>query len=451
MGLRSPAHVAFFALAVAVAFADSSIVVLALPELYLELDASIEGIAWVITSYNLVVAVAAFALLPFVRRLPPGPTAFAGLGLFLAASVACALAGGLATLVAARSAQGLGAALFLAVSLTVLAGLAGSARRGLGLWTTAAAFGAAAGPALGGLLTELFDWRAIFVVQAPVAALALLAAADPRARGLVTGPEAARRPGLAAANIGLALVFAALVGALFLAVLLVVTVWGFGPLAGAALVSALPAAAVLVRPLARALPDAVAAVSGAVLLAAGLAALALLPAASGIYAGLALAVCGAGFGLAVPTLTRASVGADGGAAWNGTLSVGARHAGLVLGLVLVAPLLAAELERGAERATVNGTAVVLDARLPLQTKVPIVLSLRDEFERVPEGEVPNLVRPFEENGARDDEAVAGARDDLLEAIEAALTRSFRTSFALAAGFALLAAVPALALRRRPAR
>jgi hypothetical protein len=151
----------------------------------------------------------------------------------------------------------------------------------------------------------------------------------------------------------------------------------------------------------------------------------------------------------VPTLTRASVGAEAGASWTETLSVGTRHAGLVLGLVLVAPLLAAELERGGERATLNATAVILDAELPLRTKAPIALSLRNEFERVPEGEVPNLVRPFEENGAGENVAVARARDDLLGTIEAALTRSFRTSFALAAGLALLAALPGLALRRRP--
>ena len=56
------------AAAVAVAFADSSIVVLALPELYAEFDTSIVGIAWVITSYNLVVAVVALAIIPLVGR-----------------------------------------------------------------------------------------------------------------------------------------------------------------------------------------------------------------------------------------------------------------------------------------------------------------------------------------------------------------------------------------------
>ena len=56
------------AAAVAVAFADSSIVVLALPELYSRFDTSIVGVSWVITSYNLVLAVCAFGLIPVIRR-----------------------------------------------------------------------------------------------------------------------------------------------------------------------------------------------------------------------------------------------------------------------------------------------------------------------------------------------------------------------------------------------
>ena len=71
--------VAAVAVAVAVAFADSSIVVLALPELYARFDTTIEGVAWVITSYNLVLAICALALVVVVHHAratcssPPGP------------------------------------------------------------------------------------------------------------------------------------------------------------------------------------------------------------------------------------------------------------------------------------------------------------------------------------------------------------------------------------------
>ena len=73
------------AIAVAVAFADSSIVVLALPDLYGAFDTSIVGVSWVITSYNLVVAVCAFLLVPVVRRIDVGRLTRVGLLLFCAA------------------------------------------------------------------------------------------------------------------------------------------------------------------------------------------------------------------------------------------------------------------------------------------------------------------------------------------------------------------------------
>src|SRR5262245_48034236 len=66
---RRTALLVVVAVAVGVAFADSSIVVLALPEIYARFDTSIEGVAWVITSYNLVVAVVALALVLVVHRV----------------------------------------------------------------------------------------------------------------------------------------------------------------------------------------------------------------------------------------------------------------------------------------------------------------------------------------------------------------------------------------------
>ena len=137
--------------------------------------------------------------------------------------------------------------MLLAGSLALLSALGGSRARGLAIWTAAGTFGAALGPALGGILTQLFDWRAIFVFQAPVALLALVAAFESHEHPSV-GRGKSRR---LAANLGLALVFGALVGALFLAVLLVITVWGLTPIEGALVVSALPIAALGARPLDR--------------------------------------------------------------------------------------------------------------------------------------------------------------------------------------------------------
>ena len=422
------------AASVAVAFADSSIVVLALPELYGAFDTTIVGVSWVITSYNLVVAVVA-AVIAF-RRFDVRRTAQAGLVVFCAASVGCAAAWSLEALIAFRCVQGLGAALLLAASLALI----GAAR-----WTTVAVLGAALGPVLGGVLTQLFDWRAIFVVQAPVAAAALLAT-----RGRVAlAREAPRRrvKGALAADVALGLVFAALVGALFLAVLLVITVWGLEPITGALVVSALPAATLLARPLGRGLSLLQAVGGGAVLLAAGLASLALLPRVSNALVAVALAFCGMGIGLAVPVLTRVSLDAEAGLVRSGAITVAARHAGLVLALALVAPLLTGSLEQAGERALLGGTQEILDANVPIRKKVPIALALRDALEEAPKGEVPDLSKPFDDAGARDHENVREARDDLITTLESALTRGFRPAFGLAALFALLSIVPVVRLRR----
>ena len=91
--------------------------------------------------------------------------------------------------------------------------------------------GAALGPALGGLLTDLFSWQAIFVAQAPLVGVALLADVRLPSRDVPAEPDEPPVRPCFSANLGLALVFGALVGALFLAVLMLVTVWGLSPLA----------------------------------------------------------------------------------------------------------------------------------------------------------------------------------------------------------------------------
>jgi hypothetical protein len=188
-------------------------------------------------------------------------------------------------------------------------------------------------------------------------------------------------------------------------------------------------------------------VSGSLLMAAGLLGLALLPASSAAYAVPALALCGAGFGLAVPPLTRTSVDeADLGR--SATLSIGARHIGLVVGLAAIAPLIASTVESGGEKATTSATASILDAHISVFKKVPIALALREEFDKAQTGEIPDLAKPFDDAGAGNDASVRAARDQLLTAVRAPLTRSFRPGFGLAALFAALAIVPLLLLGRR---
>jgi predicted MFS family arabinose efflux permease len=427
------------AAAVAVAFADSSIVVLALPELYGRFDTTIQGVSWVVTAYNAAVAVTALALVLFVHRLNATAVLGVGLGIFLAASIACAAAQSLGFLIGARAVQGAGAALLLAGSLPLL---------GPGRWTAAATFGLALGPALGGVLTQAFDWRAIFVAQAPVAGVGLLVVA--RAHAHVEAEEGwtptLRRT--LPANACLGLLFGALVGALFLAVLLVISVWGYSPIGGAAVVSALPAAALAARPLDRRLTRLTAVCGGAALLALGLIGLALLPSAKVGLMVWALLLCGAGLGLAVPVLSNLTLERGAGLTRSGTLTVGARHLGLVLALALIAPLLASKVPAAGDKALLRGTAVLLDAPIGLDKKVPVALDLRGAFARAQAGETPDLAEPFNAHGARHDSALASARDRLTGAIEATITRASRSSFFVCAALAALALLVAAVFRRR---
>jgi MFS family permease len=439
--------VAAIAVAVAVAFADSSIVVLALPELYGTFDTSIEGVAWVITSYNLVLAVAALLLVVVVHRIRAALMLGAGAVVFLGASLACAFANSIGSLIAARSVQGLGGALLLAGSLPVLAALTGSTARGVAIWTAAGTFGAGMGPALGGILTQAFDWRAIFVAQAPVAGLALLGATGSHVSAVLEEGWTTGLRRTLPANSALALVSGALVGALFLGVVLVIDVFGLTPIGGAAVVSAIPVATLLARPVATALPMPLAAGAGTLLLALGLVGLAYLPSSELGYTIASFALCGFGLGLSVPGLSHAVLGGrDTGR--KATFTVGLRHFGLVLALAVVAPLLKSDLFAAAEVAELNATAVIIDGEIPATTKVPLALDIRDTIDRVPEGEIPDFSAVFEEHGSDTDASVRTVQDAMVASIEAAVARGFRSSFLFCALLAALALVPVAVFRRR---
>ena len=430
------------------AFADASIVVLGLPDIYNELDTTVVQTSWVITLYAVVVMVVALVLSFVATRARPATLALAGLVAFAAGSTLSGVAGSIELLFVGRGIQGLGAALALVGSLPVLGLLTGSAGRGRLWWATAASVGAAIGPALGGLLTEAFAWRAIFFVQVPVAVVAIVAIAPARVRAHAVDRGGRVQPRSLVANAGEVLTFGALVGALFLGVLLLVVVWGYPPILGALVVSALPVGSFLVRPLAGRINAAVAGGVGAVVLAAGLAGLALLPRVSGWLAAAAFFLCGAGMGLALSVLGPASLPEGSSAAGVASRSVAARHAGLVLGLLLIAPVLAGNLEAKADQSALAGTASLLEAELPIREKIPVAWALRKEIKATPDGEVPDVDAVFEAQGAGDSPALAAARDDLIGTIESILTRAFRSSFLIAALLALLALVPLLMLAGR---
>jgi MFS family permease len=158
----------------ALALADGSIVVLALPELLSALDTGVEGVAAVIGVYTAVLALALLPAEALRRRLGPVRLGAMGLTAFGLASLICGLAGSLPLMLTMRGLQALGGAATLVAAFALLD--AGTGRGGGGrLWMLAAIGGAAAGPALGGALTQAFSWSAIFFAQVPVALAGALA------------------------------------------------------------------------------------------------------------------------------------------------------------------------------------------------------------------------------------------------------------------------------------
>src|SRR5215207_6261410 len=157
---------------------DISAVNVALPDLATDLNIGQADIGWTITSYSLIFG----SLLLFGGRaadlLGRRRVFLTGLGVFTASSLVTALAGDAAMLFAARAGQGLGAALLSPAALSILtSSFHGPERaKALGVWGAVGGAGAAIGVLLGGALTELVDWRAIFFINLPVG-LALAAGA----------------------------------------------------------------------------------------------------------------------------------------------------------------------------------------------------------------------------------------------------------------------------------
>ena len=157
---------------------DATIVNPALPTLATELHAGVAALQWVVSGYTL--AFAAFLLLggALGDRVGARRTFLAGLALFATASLTCGLAPSIGALVAARVAQGLGAALAVPASLALLrVSFDDPARRAraVGVWGAMGGIGAVTGSILGGLLTSGVGWRAVFLVNVPIglAAIAL--------------------------------------------------------------------------------------------------------------------------------------------------------------------------------------------------------------------------------------------------------------------------------------
>src|SRR4051812_5060144 len=445
--------VAALSVVVAVVLGDSGVVTLALPEILRDFGAEVGDVAWVLIAFNLVLALVAVPAARLCVRGDPAVATVGGLVVFAAATTACAVAPSLGVLIAARATQAVGGALVIVGALELLVEATGDEGAGVRRWAAAGVAGAALGPVAGGLLTSAFSWRAIFVVQIPGLLLAIPTALGLRGRvrrrqaNVDTAPD---RPHVLA-NLALALLSAALTAALFLLVLLIVEGWRRSPALAAVAVTAVPLAALAAGPIFRGVRGGTRseAVAGSVLIAGGLTGLALLPAAEVAWTIPAQVLVGFGLGLSVDSLTAAALRDRIPRALHGGWTIAARHAGVVVGLAILTPIFTADLRHAEAPAKEAVASVVLDAPLAASTKLELADGLGRQLvaER---GRVPDLRPAFTTLRLPPSQAATAAalELDLEDQLERAATRAFRTAFLVAAGLALLALAPALALSDR---
>jgi len=432
------------AVGVGLALADASVVTLALPPMLVDLDTTVEGVAAVIGVYTLVLAAALPGAAWLRGRVPDRTLGVAGFGLFAAAGALCATPDAIGAMLAFRVIQAIGAAGALVAGFAYL--------RGDRLWTAAAVFGTAVGPALGGAMTQAFDWRAIFISQVPLALAAAAAClvareADADAGATRDGvrPVAlhATLAGRRGAVVALACLSAALTGVLFLLVLLLVSGWSVEPLAAAAAVSVLTVAAFAGARIRG--EAAVRASAGCALVGAGVLALAALPGSTAAWIIAPQLLAGIGMGMALPALAGELLPERTAGQAAGLLSI--RHAGITVALLLLAPVAAAQLDNAVADVRERGAALILDARLPPLDKIelagPLVADLdpadpRDGLRRALDAQAPRFA---DDPAQRREYAQLTERAD--DTLLAGIDSAFRIAFLITGGLALVGAAAAL--------
>ncbi|MEU1121892.1 MULTISPECIES: MFS transporter [unclassified Streptomyces] len=155
---------------------DLTIVNIALPDMTDDLGASLDQVLWVVNAYTLVLA----TLIITAGRLGDihgkGNLFLSGVALFTLSSLACGLARDPAQLIAFRAVQGVGAAMLMPQTLSIITDVFPPEKRGAayGVWGAVAGVSGAIGPTAGGLLVTHLDWRWVFFVNIPIGALVLV-------------------------------------------------------------------------------------------------------------------------------------------------------------------------------------------------------------------------------------------------------------------------------------
>ena len=170
---------------------DNLVVTTALPSIREHLHAGLEGLQWTVNAYTLTFAVLLLTGATLGERFGRRRLFTAGLAVFTAGSAAAALAPGIGWLVAARAVQGVGAAVLIPLTLTLLSAAVPPERRGLvlGAWGAVGGLAVAVGPLVGGAIVEGASWQWIFWVNVPIG-VALLPVARTKlteSKGTATG------------------------------------------------------------------------------------------------------------------------------------------------------------------------------------------------------------------------------------------------------------------------
>jgi EmrB/QacA subfamily drug resistance transporter len=173
---NSTLTIAVACLATSMLMLDISVVNTALSDIADGLDTGLSGLQWVVDAYTIPLAATVLTAGAIADRLGRRKLFALGLGLFTVMSALCGAAGGIEVLVGSRALQGLGASMMFATALALISQVTPKPEdRVKALAAYGAAIGAsfALGPFVGGSLTELFGWRAIFLINVPIGAIAL--------------------------------------------------------------------------------------------------------------------------------------------------------------------------------------------------------------------------------------------------------------------------------------
>jgi EmrB/QacA subfamily drug resistance transporter len=183
---------------------DNLVVSTALPVIRVDLGASIEQLEWTVNAYTLTFAVFLLTGAALGDRFGRRRMFTIGIGVFTVASAAAALAPSMDALIVARAVQGLGGAMVMPLTLTILSDAFPAERRGvaLGIWGAIGGIAVASGPLVGGAVIDGISWQWIFWLNVPVGLL-LMPLAVTRLRESFGAEKALDLPGLALASAGL--------------------------------------------------------------------------------------------------------------------------------------------------------------------------------------------------------------------------------------------------------